>query len=122
MAPPGAQDIFKNAMVPMVSYAATSPALSDTNKYPLFARTVPSDTSQAPSLLALLEHYGISRLGVLSFDDAYTNSETMLCPFPGVLPPGSAQDAYNYYQSLTRQPIERTFGMIERRLEPMIDH
>ena len=68
----GAQDIFKNAMVPMVSYAATSPALSDTNKYPLFARTVPSDTSQAPSLLALLEHYGISRLGVLSFDDAYT--------------------------------------------------
>ena len=68
----GAQDILKNENVPMISYAATSTALSDKNKYPLFGRTVPSDITQAPSLLALVEHYNVTRLGVLSFDDPYS--------------------------------------------------
>jgi len=48
-------------------------------------------------------------------DDAYSNAEHMLCPVPGSLPAGSREDAFNYYQSLTRQPVERAFGMIERR-------
>ena len=50
-------------------------------------------------------------LGICPFhlvgDDAYSNSESMLCPIPGTLPPGSREDAFNYYQSLTRQPVER---------------
>lgn len=48
-------------------------------------------------------------------DDAYTDSETMLTPVPGGPAAGSAEDDYNYYQSLTRQSVERAFGMLQRR-------
>lgn len=73
-------------------------------------------------------------------DEAYTLDNTMLIPYRNAregashdepLPPprhpnrtrltptsshaGTAEDDYNYFQSLTRQPVERAFGMIERR-------
>ena len=50
--------------------------------------------------------YGISPYHLVG-DDAYSNSHMMLCPIPGVLAPGSKEDAFNYYQSLTRISVER---------------
>ena len=47
-------------------------------------------------------------------DEAYVNGIGMLCPVSGPAP-GSPEDHFNYFQSLTRQPIERAFGIIERR-------
>ena len=62
----------------------------------------------------------VARLGLAAYhfvgDSAYTNSETMLVPFPAAsAPAGSANDAFNFYQSSTRIAVERSFGMIERR-------
>jgi hypothetical protein len=59
------------------------------------------------SVLATLGYYLVG-------DEAYVNGIGMLTPVSGAAH-GSAEDHFNYYQSLTRQPIERAFGMIERR-------
>lgn len=49
-------------------------------------------------------------------DSAYVNDNTMLGPFPqNQATAGTKEDVFNYYQSLTRQPVERCFGMIQRR-------
>jgi hypothetical protein len=64
--------------------------------------------------------YRFVALGIALFhfvgDDAYSNGETMLCPIPGASAVGSQQDAFNYYQSLTRQPIERGASAAARSL------
>ena len=68
--------------------------------------------TQLHDLIEAMERVGVHFVG----DDAYKNGEAMLCPYRFAdAPAGSDRDAYNYYQSLTRQPIERAFGMVERR-------
>ena len=64
----------------------------------------------ADILTSLLVPLGYLLVG----DEAYVNGPGMLCPFSGP-EHGSKEDHYNYYQSLTRNPVERAFGMIERR-------
>jgi hypothetical protein len=59
------------------------------------------------SMLATLGYYLVG-------DEAYVNGAGMLTPVSGPSP-GTPEDHYNYYQSLTRNPVERSFGMIERR-------
>ena len=41
--------------IPQISYAATSPALSNADRFPYFLRTVPSDLQQAYALVDILE-------------------------------------------------------------------
>lgn len=60
----------------------------------------------------------LERQGVGFFlvgDEAYNNTEAMAVPVHGLWQSGTAEDDYNYYQALTRQPVERAFGMVERR-------
>lgn len=61
-------------------------------------------------LVSVLAPLGFYLVG----DEAYVNGLGILSP---VNSPnhGSPEEAFNYYQSLTRNPIERTFGMMERR-------
>mgnify|MGYP003308418005 CR=1 FL=1 len=47
----GANSVLSAAGIPMISYASTSPALSDATAYPHFYRIVPSDALQGLSLI-----------------------------------------------------------------------
>ena len=69
-----------------------------------------SISSMADVLFSLLTSLGYFLAG----DEAYVNGPGMLTPVSGPTP-GTNEDHYNYYQSLTRNPVERAFGMIERR-------
>jgi hypothetical protein len=59
------------------------------------------------SLLASLGYYAVG-------DEAYVNGPGMLTPISTPVA-GTPEDHFNYFQSLTRNPIERAFGMVERR-------
>ncbi|UPR02774.1 metabotropic glutamate receptor [Chloropicon primus] len=66
-----AQDLLKLYKIPMVSYSATSPDLSDKTLYPYFLRTVPSDLAQGKGIATLAKHFGVKRVGVVASDGAY---------------------------------------------------
>ena len=66
-----AQDLLKIYKIPMVSYSATSPDLSDKTLYPYFLRTVPSDVGQGKGIVDLAKNFGVKRMGLLASDGAY---------------------------------------------------
>ncbi|XP_011878482.1 PREDICTED: uncharacterized protein LOC105567863 [Vollenhovia emeryi] len=49
-----------------VSFGSTAPALSDSNEYPLFLRTVAPDSSHNPARIALIKHFGWDTVTALS--------------------------------------------------------
>ncbi|XP_032820237.1 gamma-aminobutyric acid type B receptor subunit 2 isoform X5 [Petromyzon marinus] len=51
-----------------LSFAATTPVLSDKKKYPNFFRTVPSDNAVNPAIVRFLQHYKWQRVGTLAQD------------------------------------------------------
>lgn len=57
--------------VPHVSFAATSPLLSDKSRFPTFMRTVPPDTLQGMCLAELIYHYGWTHVNSFSSTDDY---------------------------------------------------
>jgi len=66
-----AQDLLKLYKIPMISYSATSPDLSDKTLYPYFGRVVPSDDAQGKGVSTLAKSYGVKRMGVIASDGAY---------------------------------------------------
>ncbi|KAJ1080387.1 hypothetical protein NDU88_000603 [Pleurodeles waltl] len=54
-----------------ISYSASSPLLSDRNKFPSFFRTVPSDDFQSCGLAQMVIYFGWSWVGLLADDDDY---------------------------------------------------
>ena len=57
--------------VPHVSYGATSPLLSDKNRFKYFVRTVPSDVVRAQALVDLLLQNGTKYVSVVYSDDEF---------------------------------------------------
>ena len=55
----GANAVLAPLGVPMVSYASTTPSLSDDNTYPNFWRVVPSDAGQGPAMTAMVVAVGM---------------------------------------------------------------
>ncbi|XP_025992091.2 uncharacterized protein LOC105207541 isoform X2 [Solenopsis invicta] len=49
-----------------VSFGSTAPALSDSNEFPLFLRTVAPDSSHNPARIALIKHFGWDTVTALS--------------------------------------------------------
>ncbi|XP_028046146.2 gamma-aminobutyric acid type B receptor subunit 1 isoform X2 [Monomorium pharaonis] len=49
-----------------VSFGSTAPALSDSNEFPLFLRTVAPDSSRNPARIALIKHFGWDTVTALS--------------------------------------------------------
>ena len=57
--------------VPQVSYASTSPLLSDRTRYSYFRRTVPPDNLQVSAIIDLLRHFGWNYVSFLHSEDTY---------------------------------------------------
>ena len=60
--------------VPQVSYASTSPELSNKNKYTYFARTVPSDSLQARAIIHVLQKFNWSSVFTVNSAGSYGES------------------------------------------------
>ncbi|XP_034939514.1 metabotropic glutamate receptor 3-like [Chelonus insularis] len=59
--------------VPQISYMATSPSLSNKEKYPHFFRTVSSDVNQAHAMLEILKRFEWTYVSVVYSDTEYGN-------------------------------------------------
>ncbi|XP_011307133.1 metabotropic glutamate receptor 3 isoform X1 [Fopius arisanus] len=59
--------------VPQISYMATSPSLSNKERYPHFYRTVPSDVNQAHAMLAILKRFEWTYVSAIYSDTEYGN-------------------------------------------------
>ena len=68
----GLQSLFKLFHVPQVSMSATASALSSTELYPLFARTVVSDAVQGRVLAELCAHFGWNHVALVTHADDYS--------------------------------------------------
>ncbi|XP_028402405.1 metabotropic glutamate receptor 3-like [Dendronephthya gigantea] len=57
--------------IPLISYSATSPVLSDKKKYEYFSRTATSDMFQIPAIIDLLVLFNWTYVSVLYSDETY---------------------------------------------------
>lgn len=57
--------------IPLISFAATSPQLSDKSKFKYFSRTIQSDTSQMQAIIDLLIYYNWTYVSLLYTDESY---------------------------------------------------
>ncbi|MBL52261.1 MAG: hypothetical protein CMG57_09940 [Candidatus Marinimicrobia bacterium] len=67
----GANAVLAAAGIPQVSYASTSPALSDAAAYPGFFRVVPSDAFQGSVVADVMSTDGHDNVAVLHMTNAY---------------------------------------------------
>ena len=67
----GANAILSAAGIPMISFASTSPGLSDAASYPHFYRVVPSDSYQGDALADVISTAGYTNTAILSMTNAY---------------------------------------------------
>ena len=66
-----ANAVLSAAGIPMVSYASTSPALSDATAYPHFYRIVPSDALQGQAAADMIMASGVSNTAVVHMTNSY---------------------------------------------------
>ena len=67
----GANAVLSAAGIPMVSYASTSPALSDATAYPHFYRIVPSDALQGQAAADMIMASGVSNTAIVHMTNSY---------------------------------------------------
>ena len=67
----GANAVLTAAGIPMVSYASTSPALSDATAHPDFFRVVPSDALQGGAMADMVAASGVTSPALIHMTNAY---------------------------------------------------
>ena len=67
----GANAVLSAAGIPMVSYASTSPALSDATAHPDFFRIVPSDAIQGDAMADMVAASGVTSPALVHMTNAY---------------------------------------------------
>jgi len=67
----GANAVLSAAGIPMVSYASTSPALSDSVAHPDFFRVVPSDAIQGDAMADMVAASGVTNPALVHMTNAY---------------------------------------------------
>ncbi|KAK2521703.1 hypothetical protein Q9233_010947 [Columba guinea] len=63
--------LFSSFLIPQVSYGASSERLSNTESFPSFYRTVPSDKSLVEAVVLLLNDFGWNWVGSIGSDNEY---------------------------------------------------
>ncbi|NWU44197.1 TS1R3 protein, partial [Hylia prasina] len=63
--------LFSSFLIPQVSYGASSETLSNTELYPSFYRTVPSDKNLVEAVVLLLNQFGWNWVAAVSSDNEY---------------------------------------------------
>ncbi|KAJ7421494.1 Taste receptor type 1 member 3 [Willisornis vidua] len=63
--------LFSSFLIPQVSYGASSEKLSNTELYPSFYRTVPSDKNLVEAVVLLLNRFGWNWIATIASDDEY---------------------------------------------------
>uniref|UniRef100_A0A8C4UQD4 Taste receptor type 1 member 3 n=1 Tax=Falco tinnunculus TaxID=100819 RepID=A0A8C4UQD4_FALTI len=63
--------LFSFFLIPQVSYGASSEKLSNTELYPSFYRTVPSDKNLVEGMVLLLDKFGWNWVATIGSDDEY---------------------------------------------------
>ena len=66
-----ANAVLSDAGIPMISYASTSPTLSDSTTYPHFYRVVPSDAIQGPALSDVVANRGSTSPALIYLNNDY---------------------------------------------------
>jgi len=66
-----ANSVLSAAGIPQVSYASTSPALSDATAYPNFFRVVPSDALQGGAMADMVSASGVTNPALVHMTNAY---------------------------------------------------
>jgi len=67
----GANAVLSAAGVPMISYASTSPALTDDTAYPHFYRIVPSDALQGAAAADMIIGSGVTNTAIVHMTNSY---------------------------------------------------
>ncbi|MGY8715715.1 MAG: ABC transporter substrate-binding protein [Candidatus Poseidoniales archaeon] len=67
----GANAVLSAAGIPMISYASTSPALSDATAYPEFFRVVPSDAIQGEAMKDMVASTGVTNPALIHMTNDY---------------------------------------------------
>ena len=67
----GANAVLQAAGVPMISYASTSPALTDATAYPHFYRIVPSDALQGEAAADMITGSGVTNTAIVHMTNSY---------------------------------------------------
>lgn len=60
--------------IPQISYASTSPELSDHNRYDFFSRVVPPDSYQAQAMVDIVKAMGWNYVSTLASEGNYGES------------------------------------------------
>ncbi|NXB72044.1 TS1R3 protein, partial [Donacobius atricapilla] len=94
--------LFSSFLIPQVSYGASSESLSNTELYPSFYRTVPSDKNLVEAVVLLLRHFGWNWVATVGSDDEYgrgaqalflsmAGSDDICIAFEGLIPTDLAE-------------------------------
>lgn len=65
------QTYLKLYNIPQISYRSTSTWLSDSLRYPMFLRNVPSDEEQARLMIEIVQKNGWNKIGLIHSDSVY---------------------------------------------------
>ncbi|NXS82497.1 TS1R3 protein, partial [Erpornis zantholeuca] len=94
--------LFSSFLIPQVSYGASSETLSNTELYPSFYRTVPSDKNLVEAVVLLLNQFGWNWIATVGSDDEYgrgaqalflsmVSNENICIAFEGLIPTDLAE-------------------------------
>ncbi|NXY90445.1 TS1R3 protein, partial [Alcedo cyanopectus] len=88
--------LFSSFLIPQVSYGASTEQLSNTDLYPSFYRTVPSDKSLVEAVVLLLNKFGWNWIATVGSDDEYgrgaqrllsaAGNQSICIAFEGLIP------------------------------------
>ncbi|NWV37070.1 TS1R3 protein, partial [Grantiella picta] len=108
--------LFSSFLIPQVSYGASSETLSNTELYPSFYRTVPSDKNLVEAVVLLLNQFGWNWIATIGSDDEYgrgaqalflsmVGSDNICIALEGLIPTELAEPA-------ARRQLEETVRVI----------
>ncbi|NXD65705.1 TS1R3 protein, partial [Eolophus roseicapillus] len=111
--------LFSFFWIPQVSYRASSEKLSNTELYPTFYRTVPSDKSLVEAVVLLLTKFGWNWIATIGSDDEYgrgahgqflnvAENHSICIAFEGLIPTDLADPNAKHYLEYTIHLINRT--------------